>query len=785
MVLAMLLVATLAGLLKNDLSTPFYKATAKIWVQEASEKGMPFLQDFFMVGLGRGAQLQTYREIILSRTIVAAAVRELRREGRFHPLPVHRGKSVVWLANLLGIQLADKTERGDLTIEAWEKEFIKDLLEDWLKVEPARDADIITIHVRGRTPEYAQDMANKIAAVFQRYIREDMQEQMKQTEKFTAEQRDIIKARLEVAEEGLRAFQVSNQTINLDAEAEMIIENVGQLDIQKTALNQRREGAKARLKSLTDELSGVSQKVISAETLTDNPIVVQLEQKLSEDSIRLRELKHKYPQLDHPEIRRLEAQIRGTKDEIASEDGRRVTSQTTTLNPIHQALTQQIIEVLADIRESEHRLQVLVGQTETYDKLIAEWPEKQVELARLRRKVLLNQELYSRLESTRQEASIVSAAELGSIKIYEKAEVPDRPITPMKKLNLALGMLVGLALGIGLAFLRDYFDNTYPTLEDAQGELEALPEPPSFLGMVPAIEGGSGHRIALVTHDAPKSGPAEAFRILRTKLQFLNSEVPPKTILITSAAPGEGKSIIASNLAVTFAQTNKKVALIDSDMRRPIQHETFRAVQLVHPQQSLPPASTEASTDSIVALESLEASSVDRMQPGLSELLIKINEHGASEALHTVIKKTEVDNLYLVSSGALPPNPAELLNSEAMRKLVACLEEEFDYVVFDSPPICVVADAIILATLVDAVCFVFDIANTRKFDILGGIESLREVTTQGISVLCNLTEPRHGGYYGYGRYGYSRYGYYGRHRYSGYYYDDSNGDEEGNRRTRR
>ncbi|MCZ6678821.1 MAG: AAA family ATPase [Candidatus Poribacteria bacterium] len=770
-VLAILVIAILTALLKNDVSPPYYEATAKIWIQEGGQQALPFLENLLMPGLGRATQLQTFREIILTRTILEPALQELKEEGRYDPLPVHRGASIVWIANLLGIQLSDKTEQADLTIEEWKRETIEALLEDLLTVEPSRDADIITIKVKQRTPERAQEMANKIAAVFQEFIKEDMRGQMKETEKFTTEQRDIVKAKLESAEEQLRQFQVLNQTINLEAEAEMIIQNVGQLDLQKTQLTQRLEGAKARLQSLTDKLNTVSQNVLSAETLTDNPNVLQLEQQLHGNQIRLAELKDKYPKLDHPEIKRLQARIKETQEEIAREDRQRVTSQTTSPNPVHQALEQQTIEALAEIRQIERQLQELNLTIESYDNLIEKWPEKQLELARLKRTLLLNQEMFSTLEATKQEASIVSAAELGSVKILERANIPDCPVSPRKKLNLVLGLLVGFALGIGLAFLREYFDNTYPTLEEAQRQLEYLPEPPSFLGMVPVIE-ASDHRTPLVAHDAPKSGAAEAFRILRTKLQFLNPEIPLKTVLITSSTPGEGKSTIASNLAVTLAQMNKKVLLIDADMRRPVQHHVFTSATLVHAQQQLP---SESSGDSVSsgALEPLEISLADQRKPGLSELLVRMNELEPREALYSVVKKTEVDNLHLISSGTIPPNPAELLNSEVMQKLMELVEQEYDYVIFDSPPVRAVADPIILSTLVDTVIFVFDIAKTRKYEILGGIESLNESAAKKIGALCNLTNPQHGGYYGYGRYGYSKYGYSGRYRYSYYYYYDS------------
>ena len=601
---------------------------------------------------------------------------------------------------------------------------------------------------------------------------------MKVTADFATTQLQIIEKELTSEEDKLRQFQVENQTINLDAEALMIIERIGQLDLQRTTHAQTLEGAKARLESLTTELNAISLEIISAETLMDNPIVTKLNQQLREDQIRLAGLERQYPN-DHPDIKILQAQIEQTEHEIADEDLRTVTSQTTSPNPTHQTLQQQAIQALAAIRQTENQLRVLNEQIENYDELMEQWPAKQLELARRKRSVILNQELFSTLEATRQEAGIVGASELGSVKILEWARAPDDPVQPRPKLNIAIGMLIGLVFGLGLAFVKNYFDDTYSTLEDALRQFETLPQAPSFLGVIPSIEGDEDHRIPLMAHDSPKSGVAEAFRIMRTKLQFLTPGTELNTILVTSSTSGEGKSTISSNLAVTLAQMDKKVLLVDADMRRPSQHKAFPSARLLNAQPQLP---SGAGVETSGALEPVGASSADLRKPGLSELLVKLNQEDPSESLRSVVKKTEIDNLFLISSGTIPPNPVELLNSDMMSKFIAIANQEYDIVLIDSPPSRAVADPVILSTIVDAVIHVFDITKTRRLDILTGIESLAEALPKKIGVLCNMTNPQHGGYYGYGRYSYSKYGLYGRYRHGGYYYyynsDDGTDDSE-------
>lgn len=183
-------------------------------------------------------------------------------------------------------------------------------------------------------------------------------------------------------------------------------------------------------------------------------------------------------------------------------------------------------------------------------------------------------------------------------------------------------------------------------------------------------------------------------------------------MLITSSTQAEGKTTIASNLAISFAQMDKKVLILDADMRRPSLHKIF------------PIEDTDAEGD--------------RRKPGLSELLIMMNEKPPKEALGKIVRETGIEKLSFIPSGTIPPNPSELLSSEKMQKLILLLKEEYEYVFIDSPPVRAVADPIILVSIVDYTVYVSNVAKTAKENIRFGLEQVIEANPGNMGFVCNL-----------------------------------------------
>jgi non-specific protein-tyrosine kinase len=286
----------------------------------------------------------------------------------------------------------------------------------------------------------------------------------------------------------------------------------------------------------------------------------------------------------------------------------------------------------------------------------------------------------------------LEGGDVNAMSVVEAASLPTRPVSPNIRNNVILAAAMGLVLAVVGIVLIEYLDDTIKTPEDVI-RTSGLPT----LGAIARINGES-YSDKLIAARQPLSPIVEAYRVLRTNLQFSTIDHPAKTILVTSPSPSEGKSVSMANLAIVLAQSGIKVIVVDTDLRRPVTHKIF----------NLP----------------------NRF--GLSDALIQ----GTSQ-LHDYYQSVGIDNLCVLTSGPLPPNPAELLASSRMSDLISQLRSEADIVLFDSPPALLVADAAILGTRVDGVILVNDAGRTRSNESRRATEELRRVHANLLGVILN------------------------------------------------
>lgn len=288
-----------------------------------------------------------------------------------------------------------------------------------------------------------------------------------------------------------------------------------------------------------------------------------------------------------------------------------------------------------------------------------------------------------------------------NVQIIDKAPIPQNPVSPRKTLNMAIGAVLGFMIGVFLTFLLEYLDNTFKSAEDIEKTLGL-----SVLGAIPEI---SSKGKDTIVKSNPKSPISEAFRTMRTNIQFTNIDKDIKTIAITSSTPGEGKTTVVSNLAISIAQEGKKVLIVDCDLRKPRVNKVFDMTNTL----------------------------------GLTSVLMDAN------SIKGATNETGIKGLSIITSGPIPPNPSELLSSKKMKNFLEAVKDEFDMVILDTPPIGLVTDAAILSNSIDGTILVVKAGATEVGQVEYGKELLEKVNANIIGVVLNnlsIKDAKYGNY---------------------------------------
>jgi len=310
---------------------------------------------------------------------------------------------------------------------------------------------------------------------------------------------------------------------------------------------------------------------------------------------------------------------------------------------------------------------------------------------------------------------------LNSLMVIEPAPLPLSPVGPNVILTVTMACFFAAVIALGVVYMLNFLDNTVKSPEEVK-KISGL----AVLAGIPNIEGES-YTEKLITVNDPRSPTSEAYRSLRTGLQFSVIDLPRHTaVMVTSPRPSDGKTITAANLAVVLAQAGNKVLLLDGDLRRPSLHKLF------------------------------ELSNRTGLTDIYHSLSTRTHEGSIDETVEQYTKATSIEGLSIITSGPLPPNPSELLGSKFSKLLLEILKITFDYIVIDTPPTLVVTDSIVLSTKVDGVLVIIDANKTPRNQLKECIESLKEVNATLLGVVVNRLTIQTGGYASYRRYYYYR-----------------------------
>lgn len=576
-----------------------------------------------------------------------------------------------------------------------------------LKATPRPKTDVIDLQFVAGEPHYAQRVANAMARTFQARNAETAQQTSHRRRIFLEEQIKQTDQILERAMGAYSGYRAGQQVFSSREKGTAQQEGIVNVEIRRADLDAQRrtyKGLLAQGQKGPDAMQAALRALVSAPGIAANPVIQQL-----------------YTQLGMAEAQ---------QDSMI---GLGAASTNPDLISINTTIATISAKVLTAVR---NQIQSLDAQIEALDNLkqrsnaeIAAAPSTETEEARLAQQVQTIQKLSDQLQQDYQKARMSEAVEVGQVEIIDLADLPVTPMSEGRTRKLALGLILGLMLGVGTSVVVDGMNSAIRRRDDIERVLQVpglavipriAPEGATngLARMLPkraaAFRNGKKHKRenGLVTlYDNASSG-AEAYRTLRTNLIFSQSVQTLRSIVVTSASPSEGKTTTAANLAVSFAQQGMRVLIVDCDLRRARLHKMF----------SIP------------------------REPGLTEFILG---HADQD---TVVKETSVTGLYVLASGQLPPNPAELLGGNRMRTALATLSGSFDLIVLDTPPLLAASDAAILATVADGVVLVVRAGVT---EIEAGQQAIAQLASVGARVVgAVLNDPdekvqSYGGYYKY------------------------------------
>jgi capsular exopolysaccharide synthesis family protein len=690
--------------MKTFQMSPVYKVTVRILINKENPNVVN-IQEVLAVNAADADYYQTQYEILRSPSIALRVIDllDLKDSPEFQPSKGGLLDNILnglqgWISKL-GPQAVD-----DVT-DAAPSDDSNRLLKVYrgrFQVEPVVGSRLVDISFLSHDPKEAAEIIDTHAKV---YIEEHLERKFaaaREAQEWLTKTIHGVKKKLEQSEKDLQDYKSKNNLVSIDFEERhnIIVQKLSDLNAALTRASTMRMARENLYKEL-QKISKDGRMVESLPAVVENNLIHQLKGQLIKLEGEYSELAQKYgPQ--HPRMMRLNSQIVEVGNKIKSEVNK-IAQSVKTEYEVAKAQENSIMAAL-----DEQKMEAL------------ELNQKEIHYKVLKREVDTNRAMYENLLTRSKETGLTGGLRVSNIVVVDKARVPDKPVKPRKKFNIILAMFSGLVLGVSLTFFLEYLDNTVKGPDDVENQLKV-----PFLGPMAGVKRMSNVKGGeLITHQDLRSNLSEAFRNIRTNVLFISADKPKSLLLVSSALSGEGKTFIASNMAVTIAQMGKKVLLVDADLRKPRVHNVF-ALQRT---------------------------------PGLSNYLVGQN------GIESVVQDSEVENLQVITSGDIPPNPAELLASTAMPDFLSIVRERFDTVIFDSPPMMGVTDAVELSSVMDGTILVLRSHTTPRVIIERTIQQLNEVDATMMGIILNWVDFKRDSYYYYGSYYRYKY-YYSYYRY--------------------
>jgi len=673
---------------------PVYVAAARVEVDREEQSIRPFQEaNSYDEYVDTDNYIETQTKILQSETLALQTIKSLDL-GRY---PEFGGKSNTFIVPHAGVTSQRPSILGS---------FLGSLF-----IQRIKDSRLIEVRFEAQDPQLAAQIVNGHLQNFIEANFRSRYDATTQASNWLSGELEELRIKVEKSEAAKIAYERENQIWTIDQNQNITTQKLSDINKDLTEaqadLVQRQALFQIAKSGDVDQLPDVRSNPYLAELLKRQ---AELDEQYADTSAQFGP--------NYPKVQRLERQKKELDDSVA------------------HAKHNIEASIETDYKTSRERVELLTAALDNQKNEANDMSEKLVEYHVLEHEAESNKQLYDGLQQKLKEAGINAGLRSSNIRIVDPALVPTTPARPNRSRNILFGVLVGLIGGVGLAFLREYLDNTVKSPDDVERlaglpSLAVVPSLPNLLGSSnsskllttdDAEENRQGSRIELVSFVKPKSQVSEAFRALRTSLLLSQAEHPPQVILVTSALPREGKTTSALNLAVTLAQLGDRTLIVDGDLRKP---GIRRALGLT------------AGRDF-----------------GLSSYLA-----GVSSLDDIIIQHPQIDNLAALTTGPIPPSPADLLSSHRMRDAITYLRQKYKFIVIDSPPVMAATDAVILSVVTDGVLLVVRSGETPKEAFTRTRDLLYAVKCRLLGVVLNAVDSSAPDYYYSYRYYPYAYGY--------------------------
>lgn len=707
-ILAIVIVAAIVGTFNALSATSLYKAQARLLV-EFNQPNISNVQQFEATPL-HWLFFETQGDIITSR---AVAERVVERLGLDQTKP--QGSESVQGDTRASDTFGARVRRWISDFRSWlPKEFrppepqpmddearraaLVNSVLGGVSVTGGKESEVLIVNAISADPRMAADVANAFAESYIEFGLESRASNVHQATSWLGQRIEELRMKVITSENALREFQDREDLVDTENRERIISAKLGTLTAELIRVQSHRSEAEARHSQALNLLEqGANDESLA--TMANNPIVLDAHREKVSKERRVSELAERYGH-KHPKMIAAQADLGEARRQLKIEIDKAVSN-------IRKEFD------LASAQERKLRDMIEQQQTE-----MREVSGKAFTLRQLEREVEANRSLYETFLARFKEADVADEYDVSHARIIDRAIVPSTPFKPNRKRIVMIAVVIGLAIGILIALLRNHLDNTFKTKEDLENYLK-LP----VIGMLPKVRStplGKHPSERLVLSD-PRSPFAEAINDVRTAILFSHIDSPPKVILVTSPLPGEGKTTLASNLALAFARRGNTL-LIDADLRK-------------------------GRLGEVVKLDD---------HSGLTDML-----SGLCTAEEAIVADHETENLFLLTAGTSPPNPLEVISSNRFGDDLARLRASFEYIVIDGTPVLPVSDSIVLARIVDVTVMTIKSDETPREVALEALSRMQAARVSPVGVIMQQVDMRklrgygrryvagYSGYYGY------------------------------------